>query len=158
MTTTTPLTTAPRARCRPLLAAALCAATLAAHAAAPCPGADEATQRDLIGRWQATFAGDHAPRALRLWQHPELADSVRGEAERDNGATPGAETAPVLVAGDVDHGEFTLEESSNGINISATWSGRVADGSCGKEIRGTWNNAANDRSTAFVLRKQPEAP
>lgn len=61
------------------------------------------------------------------------------------------------VSGDVDDGDLTLEESNNGTNISATWIGRVVDGSCGKEIQGTWNNATLNptlRSALFVLRKQ----
>ncbi len=66
----------------------------------------------------------------------------------------------LLVSGDVDAGELTLEESINGTNISATWIGQVVAGSCGKEIRGTWNNAPPSPSapsaapTPFVLRKQ----
>ena len=35
------------------------------------------------------------------------------------------------VSGDVDDGDLTLEESISGTNISATWTGRVVDGSCG---------------------------
>ena len=61
------------------------------------------------------------------------------------------------VSGDVDGGDLTLEESINGTNISATWTGQVVDGSCGKEIRGTWNNAhptPTTPSAPFVLRKQ----
>ena len=61
------------------------------------------------------------------------------------------------VSGDVDGGDLTLEESINGTNISATWTGQVVDGSCGKEIRGTWNNAHPTPitpSAPFVLRKQ----
>ena len=98
----------------------------------------------LQGRWHAQLqwpappAGpDGAPAAppatalLQLGPHPELAQSVRGTVQR------GGVTAQV--SGDVDGGELALEESINGTNISATWIGRVVDGSCGKEIRGTWN-------------------
>ena len=38
---------------------------------------------------------------------------------------------------------------------TATWSGVVVEGSCGKEISGTWNNAISNTSHRFVLRKQP---
>lgn len=117
----------------------------------------------LQGRWTATLlqapaTGADAASArptevtaeVQLGPHPELAHSVRGTVRR------GATTA--LVSGDVDAGDLTLEESVNGTNISATWTGQVVDGSCGKEIRGTWNNA-NPTPTApsapFVLRKQP---
>lgn len=114
----------------------------------------------LQGRWVATLqappaAADAAPASpatavLQLGPHPELVHSVRGTVQH------GSVTA--LVSGDVDTGDLTLEESVNGTNISATWIGQVVDGSCGKEIRGTWNNAnptPSAPSAPFVLRKQP---
>ena len=120
---------------------------------AACPTAAETDHRYLQGRWRAELAATgSAPAAtalLQLGPHPELAQSVRGSVQRD-GAT-------VQVSGDVDDGDLTLEESNNGTNISATWIGRVVDGSCGKEIRGTWNNAhptPTAPSTPFVLRRQ----
>jgi hypothetical protein len=83
---------------------------------------------------------------LRFERHPELAESVRGRVERDG--------ASIQLAGDVDEGDFTLEESQDGQRISATWTGRVVNGSCGKEIRGTWTNAADSSTRTFVLRRQ----
>ncbi|WP_232727713.1 hypothetical protein [Acidovorax sp. 69] len=108
----------------------------------------------LQGLWHAELQGaapDAKPIAatLRLGPHPELAQSVRGTAQHQ-GVT-------AQVSGDIDEGDLTLEESINGTNISATWTGRVVDGSCGKEIRGTWNNAnptPTTPSAPFVLRKQ----
>lgn len=110
------------------------------------------THQHLQGRWtaelQAAAPGAPSTQALlQLGPHPELAQSVRGTVQRDG------KTA--LVSGDVDDGDLTLEESVNGTNISATWTGRVVDGSCGKEIRGTWNNASTPNTLQpFVLRKQ----
>ena len=98
-----------------------------AAATATCPSPTEVNHLHLYGLWRA--------------------ESVRGTLRR------GGQVAQV--AGDVDDGDFTLEESDNGRNISATWTGRVVDTSCGKEIRGTWTNANNTRNTSFVLRKQP---
>ena len=83
---------------------------------------------------------------LRFERHPELAESVRGRVERDG--------ASIQLAGDVDEGDFTLEESQDGQRISATWIGRVVNGSCGKEIRGTWTSAADSSTRTFVLRRQ----
>ena len=126
------------------------AKTPAVPASAPtatCPSPTEVNHLHLYGLWQATWADTPAPAELRLERHPELAESVRGTLRR------GGQVAQV--AGDVDDGDFTLEESDNGRNISATWTGRVVDTSCGKEIRGTWTNANNTRNTSFVLRKQP---
>lgn len=82
-----------------------------------------------------------------LEKHPELAGSVRGGINRDGLKT--------LAAGDVDQGEFTLEESLDGQRISATWLGTVVSHSCGKEIRGIWSNTSNPVSYPFVLRKLP---
>ena len=119
-----------------------------------CPAAAEMDHQHLQGRWraelQATPPGSsHTVVTLQLGPHPELSQSVRGTALRQ-GITS-------QVSGDVDAGELNLEESTNGTSISATWTGRVVDGSCGKEIQGTWNNA-NPTPTApsapFVLRRQ----
>ena len=107
------------------------------------------THQHLQGRWLATLEGsgmEGGTVVLQLGPHPELRESVRGQALR------GSETA--LVSGDVDDGQLTLEESRNGTNISATWIGQVEDGSCGKEIRGTWTEAQPARTRPFVMHKQ----
>lgn len=85
-----------------------------------------------------------------------MTESVRGQVEHQQGAT----ALRALASGDVDDGQLTLEESLNGTNISATWIGQVVEGSCGKEIRGTWNNAQHPPAPPypFVLRKQAERP
>jgi hypothetical protein len=130
--------------------AAPCSLAFAQNAAqsvaAACPKAHEVTQRHLIGMWRAEFEGLAQGATLLLENHPELADSVRGRINRDG------ERAEI--AGDVDEGEFTLEESRNGVNISATWMGDVVEGSCGREIRGTWQAERGPRAHGFVLRKQ----
>lgn len=118
-----------------------------AVAAPPCPTGSEVAQRHLLGRWQATFDGLPHGATLLLEPHPELAQSVRGAIHRDG--------AKALLAGDVDDGEFTLEESVDGIHISATWIGSVTEGSCGSEIRGDWQGAQDSAARAFVLRKLP---
>lgn len=112
-----------------------------------CPAVSEITQRDLLGRWRATFDGLPQGATLLLERHPELAESVRGAINRDG--------ERALVAGDVDDGEFQLEESVDGVRIDATWTGTVVDGSCGSEIRGDWQRTADKVTRAFVLRKLP---
>ena len=124
-----------------------------------CPAAADMDHQHLQGRWLAELRAPAAKGAtppppttavLQLGPHPELAQSVRGTTQR------GSTTAQV--SGDVDDGDLTLEESINGTNISATWTGRVVDGSCGKEIRGTWNNAhptpPAPAAIPFVMRRQ----
>jgi len=144
--------------------------------AAACPEPADMTALHLYGMWRAQLdaakaaarttsasaPASQAPAApasapspastssasatLRFERHPELAESVRGRVERDG--------ASIQVAGDVDEGDFTLEESQDSQRISATWIGRVVNGSCGKEIRGTWTNAADSSTRTFVLRRQ----
>jgi hypothetical protein len=131
------------------LAAALAlgpAASAQAQSPADCPQPAGVQQRHLLGLWHAEFA-DHGPGAtLLLEPHPEMEESVRGMVNR-NGER-------AQVAGDVDDGQFTLEESANGTSISATWLGDVVAGSCGREIRGTWQAEGDPRTRDFVLRKQ----
>jgi hypothetical protein len=113
--------------------------------ATACPKAEEATHLDLLGTWKAEVEG--LPAALIvLRRHPELAESVRGSVRRAG--------QDVEAAGDVDEGEFTLEESANGTNISAVWLGDVTPGSCAREIRGTWQADGERTLHKFILRKE----
>ena len=105
-----------------------------------CPQALDVTALHLYGAATLTLG--------RSEDHP---DGLRGTIRRPAGQSP----AQALVAGDVDNGAFTLEESIDGRAISATWSGSFADQACGKEIRGTWTDTATRIERAFVLRKQP---
>lgn len=114
---------------------------------APCPAAVDTGQAQLLGRWRAELPGRSAPVLLQLTPHPLLRESVHGTLQRDG--------SMVLLSGDVDQGQLTLEESTDGKHISANWLGTVQDGSCGKEIRGTWNSdTAPPTGIPFVLRKQ----
>lgn len=111
-----------------------------------CPAAADVAQQHLLGLWRAEFADGGAGATLLLEPHPEYAQSVRGAINRNGDRA--------LLAGDADSGEFTLEESVNGINISAVWLGDVVEGSCGREIRGTWKAEGDPRTRDFVLRKR----
>jgi hypothetical protein len=127
---------------------ALASALVCAHAqqAMPCPKADEVAQKDLLGRWRAEFEGLPQGATLVLKKHPEFAETLRGAIDR-NGER-------AQLAGDVEDGELTLEESVNGTNISAVWLGDVVEGSCGREIRGAWKAEGNPRQYQFILRKE----
>ena len=117
-----------------------------AFAQAGCPAAAQVEQQHLLGLWRAEFADGGPGATLLLEPHPEYAQSVRGAINRDGDRG--------LLAGDVEDGEFTLEESVNGTNISAAWLGDIVEGSCGREIRGTWQAPGDPRTRAFVLRKR----
>jgi hypothetical protein len=112
-----------------------------------CPLAAEISPLHLYGLWRAEFAGLPQGATLLFEKHPELAGSVSGGINRDG--------VKAQIAGDVDQGEFTLEESFDGQHIAATWLGTVVENACGKEIRGTWNHASTNASYPFVLRKLP---
>lgn len=112
-----------------------------------CPQPAELLPIHLYGLWRADFE-DGAPSANVLFErHPELPGSVSGGVNRDG--------IKAQIAGDVDNGEFTLEESHDGKRIDANWLGTVVEKSCGKEIRGIWNKHSNQTSHVFVLRKLP---
>jgi hypothetical protein len=117
-----------------------------AQAPANCPSAGEVAQRHLIGTWKAQVEGERDVLTLVLVKHPEFAETVRGTLTRAGQV--------IQLAGDVDEGALTLEESANGVNISATWLGDVVEGSCGREVRGQWQAKGDARSVAFVLRRQ----
>ena len=95
---------------------------------------------------QAQFGGSWDSATLRLEPHPDYRESFRGTLERDG--------RRAQVAGDLEDGEFTLEESSDGVRIAATWLGDLVEGSCGREIRGTWTREGETAGLTFVLRKR----
>jgi hypothetical protein len=123
------------------------------HAGSPagttCPAAADVDSQRLYGSWQAQVdVGGAARQALlTLTQNPRYSGSLGGTIVRGS--------ATAQVAGDVDDGAFTLEESSDGRTITATWTGEVVEGSCGREIRGTWKDVADQRTHDFVLRRPP---
>ncbi|NNU45111.1 hypothetical protein [Ramlibacter montanisoli] len=123
---------------------ALCAAP--AWAQESCPHASEVGQSHMLGLWRAELQGSGHAGTLLLEKHPHYAESFRGTINRN-----GERRA---VAGDVEDGEFTLEESADGKRISATWIGEVVEGSCGREVRGTWTIDGEQTGRPFILRKQ----
>lgn len=116
--------------------------------AVACPKAAEVSRQHLLGLWRAEFEGMAQGATLLLETHPEYTESVRGAINRDGQRSQ--------VAGDVEDGEFSLEESANGVNISAAWLGDVVEGSCGREIRGSWQAEGAKQAWPFVLRKQAD--
>lgn len=128
-------------------------ASLAQDGSAPaaCPAPHELRAVHLYGAWRAQWrdapdAPERTAASLQLERHTELSDSVRGRVVRDG--------VSAQVVGDVDNGDFTLEESQDGRRISANWIGQFVPQSCGKEIRGTWTDADSGQQRAFVLRRQ----
>ena len=111
----------------------------------PCPAAADVQSRDLLGFWVAEFDRPSLSRAtLLLEPSKEYADGLSGAISRDG--------SKAFVAGDIEDGEFTLEESIDGQHISATWTGQPS--ACGREIRGIWRNAAPYEEAPFLLRRR----
>lgn len=127
-----------------LLLATLLLCCAPAWAQPPCPDPADVRQQHLLGFWRAEFDGKHEG-TLLLEKHPEYDGSLRGAVNRNGQRS--------VAAGDIEDGEFTLEESADGKRISATWLGDVVPGSCGREIRGTWQAEGDKQARPFVLKK-----
>ena len=128
--------------------------------AAACAAPESMVPAQLYGEWQLSLwpeGGSVAQPAstgtLRLERHPEYPGSVRGRIQR-HGA--GNDT-PALVSGDVIDGEFNLDESRDGTQIDAVWTGAPTD--CGREIRGLRRPAEGrpgaEPAMNFLLKKPP---
>lgn len=114
----------------------------------------------LSGEWTATFwdEGGSAERprdsgTLRLERHPDYGGSVRGELLRGTGG----QMRRSIVSGDVTEGEFHFDESEDGVDMAAVWSGVAKD--CGGRItisgtrRPTQGPDAPDPVLSFRLEK-----
>ena len=114
-----------------------------------CPGATELKAPDLYGTWTvempvSSAAGSASVRGQVVFEkNAEHPDSISGWLTWNG--------SKVFVAGDIDEGSFSLEESDDGKRISAVWDGAVPEGSCGKAITGS--RRAGDSLVSFVLRR-----
>jgi hypothetical protein len=142
---------------RTLLAIVLGACAISGCAAtqvgtADCPAdARQLPLQSLYGRWDARFDGLPAVAAVQLGKHPDYA-GVRGTITRN--AAGATRPSVAQLAGDVDdEGALSIDESLDGRAISGVWAGTLQPGSCGREFRGTWRNAADDSTHPFVLNK-----
>ncbi|MFP5467951.1 MAG: hypothetical protein ACLGG8_10585 [Gammaproteobacteria bacterium] len=153
------------------VAGLLMAAVLGAHRPLPaqrladapqaqCVTADAVTPLHLYGLWQLRLWPDGQPEdqawsegAILFERHPEYPGSVRGHVRR---STIGNDLT-AMVSGDVEGGEFTLDESADGVRIDAVWTGGLPPQACGKEIRGVRQpaEAVGGPPLNFVLRKTP---
>ncbi len=115
---------------------------------AKCLSAADIKALDLYGNWVVEIASLDGAQILHrgrieLEKNPEHADSVSGWMH--------IQDQKIFVAGDMDAGAFSFEESDDGTRISAVWEGAVADGSCGKAITGM--RRAGELQTRFVMRR-----
>ena len=119
---------------------------------AQCPAAKTIKAPQLYGDWLVRFTnpplGLPTEATMQLEKHEEFSESLSGIVKRNLGKLAGASSiaghAPrAALAGDVDDGLLLLDESSNNTSISGAWNGEIVEGSCGKEIRGTWRDTSS---------------
>ncbi len=115
-----------------------------------CPDVAQLHAAHLYGSWTVELPQAGLRGTLTLRQHPEFAASLRGEFRYGGQQS--------IASGDVEGGEFNLDESRDGKTLFAFWSGRLVPGACGAEIRGTWQPLAKPGEAArpesdFVLRR-----
>lgn len=148
---------------RPAVAALAFALWLAcapaiAQTPAPCVVPDEYEPARLYGLWQLTLwpEGGSPDRpsssgAVLFERHPEYPGGVRGRLKRSG---PGNDRE-AIVSGDVTDGEFNLDESANGVDLDAVWTG--VPQACGNEFQGTRRPAegrpSDEAALQFLLKK-----
>lgn len=108
----------------------------------------------LMGTWQVEWTDGarqrgELPWTLALAPHPEYAGSLKGSLSR------GAERH--LVVADWDDDTLTMEESTDGQRIDATWQATTSAGQCGREFRGQRFTGAEAGADArrFRMRRAP---
>lgn len=124
-------------------------------AASDCPDVTRLHAAQLHGSWEVELVQAGQRGQLTLRQHPEFSASLRGEFRYGGQHS--------IASGDVEGGEFNLDESRDGKTLFAFWSGHLVPQACGAEIRGTWQPLAREGQPAlaeseFVLRRPGHGP
>ena len=119
-----------------------------------CPDLAHWGARQLYGNWIVELPALGQRGTLLLRQHPDFSESLRGEFSY------GGHTS--IASGDLDEGELNLDESRDGKSLFAFWTGQLVPASCGREIRGTWQQLPKPGQSAlespFVLRRVGAKP
>jgi len=115
-----------------------------------CPDVTRLHAAHLYGSWQLELPQAGQRGTLTLRQHPEFSASLRGEFSYGGQRS--------IASGDVEDGEFNLDESRDGKTLHAFWNGRLVPAACGAEIRGRWQPLARPGQPApaesdFILRR-----
>lgn len=120
-----------------------------ASPAAGCVPAKQLKAVQIHGLWRVRFtpapAGLPADATMHIERHAQFSESVAGFVSRALPAAsgPAGHAARAQLAGDLEDGFLTLDESSNGVSITGTWNGEMVEGSCGKKVTGTWKDTSN---------------
>ena len=112
-----------------------------------CIASKDLANTDLFGAWSLLLegGGNSIVTRLQLQRNPEFAESLAGSFQMGE--------KKFEVFGDIEDGALDLEETANGADISAIWTGRVVEGSCGQTILGTRRSVADNAEQSFVLRR-----
>ncbi len=115
-----------------------------------CPDVTRLHAAQLYGSWELELPQAGQRGQLTLRQHPEYSASLRGEIRYGGQRS--------IASGDVEDGEFNLDESRDGKTLHAFWSGKLVPSACGAEIRGTWQPLAQPGQaprpeSEFILRR-----
>ena len=126
------------------------AATSTATTGADCPDVTRLHAAQLHGSWEVELVQAGQRGQLTLRQHPEFSASLRGEFRYGGHRS--------IASGDVEVGEFNLDESRDGKTLFAFWSGQLVPAACGAEIRGKWQPLAREgqpvlAESDFILRR-----
>jgi hypothetical protein len=123
--------------------------TLATATDVDCPDVTRLSAGQLYGSWVVQFPQTGQSGTLTLRQHPEFSASLRGEFKYSGHTS--------IASGDVENGEFNLDESRDGKSLFAFWNGKLIPSACGTEIRGTWQivpaPGQPEKESPFVLHR-----
>ncbi|MBN9407121.1 MAG: hypothetical protein J0I00_17075 [Burkholderiales bacterium] len=115
-----------------------------------CPDLARWGAPQLYGSWSFELSALGQRGRMQLRQHPDFAASLRGELDYGDGQRS-------IASGDLEAGEFNLDESRDGKSLYAFWTGNLVPASCGREITGTWEQVPHAGQPAlkspFVLRR-----
>lgn len=117
-----------------------------ASAVQRCAPAKSFKAPQLYGAWRIELPAVKQTGTMTLRQHPEFTESLRGELRYGDTQS--------IASGDLEEGEFNLDESSDRIGITAIWTGKLVESSCGREIRGEWQDSRKGTTSPFVLRRE----
>jgi len=105
----------------------------------------------LYGQWSLLLWPEDGSRSspvatgtAHFERHPEFPGSVRGRLTLSTAAGQN------LLSGDATDGEFQLDESEDGVAISAVWYAVVNPADCGRRLQGT-RRPAEGRPASEVL-------
>ena len=136
---------------------------------AACPAPLEVGTAHVYGLWQVSFFDgplpphnqadapnkDSARTTILFERHPEHTDSLRGAMKPIVSGNASPATGTVWLSGDLEDGELILDESADGVRISAVWVAHPTRNGCGKVFQGNRRLADSDVLQTFTMTKAP---